>query len=87
MDNRGRMMAVAIARNNNDEFDSSKPVPLFNAIGKAGINIDRDWDVTADGERFLFNVNDAPATESASDLTLIQNWDDELKRLVPREHQ
>jgi hypothetical protein len=56
-------------------------------MGKAGINIDRDWDVTADGERFLFNVNDAPATESASDLTLIQNWDDELKRLVPREHQ
>ena len=43
------------------------------------------WDVTADGERFLFLLSDSVAegTETALQLILIQNWADELKRLVP----
>ena len=59
----------------------SKSDPVINC------GLDRGWDVTADGERFLFILSDSVAegTETALQLILIQNWADELKRLAPRE--
>jgi serine/threonine-protein kinase len=87
-DSQGRMMAVAV-RSDGNEADFSKPKPLFKIGPGDSSGLDRGWDVTADGERFLFVLSDSVAegTETASQLILIQNWADELKRLVPRKPQ
>jgi serine/threonine-protein kinase len=85
-DAKGRMMAVAV-RSDGDEPDFSKPKELFK-VGPADdpLGLDRSWDVDADGERFLFVVSDSAAEETEmGQLILLQNWDDELKRLVRRE--
>jgi hypothetical protein len=82
MDGKGRMMAVAVRRHSNDEFDFSRPELLFDS-GLGADALDRNWDVSADGQRFLFNTE--IGTDSTVELTLVQNWADELKRLVPRE--
>jgi eukaryotic-like serine/threonine-protein kinase len=103
-DGQRRIVAVAVRSAGNDELDFSKPEPLFidprrggdrdrpeRLSDTAGFDIGRDrgWDVTPDGERFLFLVpQSAPAgAERAPGLTWIQNWADELKRLVPRERR
>jgi hypothetical protein len=41
--------------------------------------------VTADGQRFLFikNIADRSAPSGAPGLVVVQNWFEELKRLVP----
>jgi serine/threonine-protein kinase len=78
-----RMMAVAVRSDDNGELDYSRPEPLFE-VRPYGAALDRNWDVTADGERFLVRV-DVAERDSPSELILIQNWADELKRLAPRE--
>jgi eukaryotic-like serine/threonine-protein kinase len=84
-DNQGRMMAVAV-RSDGNEPDFSRPKELFKVAPGGFFGLDRHWDVDANGERFLFVVNDDTAEETGTlQLILIQNWDDELKRLVPRE--
>jgi hypothetical protein len=85
MDDQGRVMAVTIRADGNDGFEFSKPEPLFSFLGTVG-GLDRDFDVSPDGERFLFHS--VPATTPAGssvELVVIQNWVDELRRLVPRE--
>jgi eukaryotic-like serine/threonine-protein kinase len=85
-DSRGRMFARAVRTNgNSDAFDVSKPEPLFDAGPSDDSGLDRGWDVTADGERFLIRVRDSVSKgpEAALELILIQNWGDELNRLVP----
>jgi hypothetical protein len=59
-------------------------VPLF-ALGKSvGAGLDRDFDVTSDGERFLtVTSGTSTASESSVLLVLVHNWVEELKRLVP----
>ena len=90
VDSQGQMMAVAVRSNGNDEFDFSKPASLFK-VGSGGVaGLDRGWDVTADGQRFLrASVPDmvAEGGETAVEIILIQNWTEELKRLVPRQSQ
>ena len=44
---------------------------------------DTNYDVTADGKRFL--MNDSGGATSVQ-LNIVVNWFDELKRLVPREN-
>jgi dipeptidyl aminopeptidase/acylaminoacyl peptidase len=43
----------------------------------------RQYDVTADGQRFLMMKDDVRDTEAASPIIVVQNWFEELKRLVP----
>jgi eukaryotic-like serine/threonine-protein kinase len=83
-DTQGRIMAAAVRVEVADEFEFSKPEPLFTSGTGIGDGRHRGFDVTADGERFLFNEA-RPTTERAVELILIQNWADELRRLVPRE--
>ncbi len=46
-------------------------------------NVIRHYDVTADGQRFLM-IKEDPANDAASaQIIVIQNWFEELKRLVP----
>jgi Tol biopolymer transport system component len=40
-----------------------------------------NWDISRDGKRFLM-VKRGPVTEQTQ-ITVVQNWDQELKRLVP----
>jgi hypothetical protein len=55
-------MAVTVRADGNDGFEFSKPEPLFTFVGTAG-SPDRDFDVPADGERFL--SHSVPATTPA----------------------
>lgn len=88
IDGQGRIMAAAVRSHGLDESDFSRPEPLFTfraGMGD-GFGLDRNFDVTSDGERFLFRVAEgAAASESTAELVLVQNWVQELKRLVPRE--
>jgi hypothetical protein len=43
----------------------------------------RGYDVTPDGQRFLMVRPVDPPPEPASELVLVENWFEELKRLVP----
>jgi eukaryotic-like serine/threonine-protein kinase len=88
MDGRSRIMAAAVRANGVDELDVSRPEPLFTFTGSAGNGFDREFDVTSDGERFLFLVSAGPPTSEARvELVLLQNWVEELIRLVPPERQ
>ena len=95
LDGQGRMVAVAVRSDTSGGFDFSKPEPLFtlrrveqpptpgDRNPAVGPGIDRGWDITADGERFL--VTHAVVEGAATDLELIliQNWLEELKAKVP----
>jgi hypothetical protein len=44
----------------------------------------RNYDVTADGQRFLLVQRDrAPLVEEAIEVQVVLSWFEELKRLVP----
>jgi serine/threonine protein kinase len=85
-DDRGRVMAVTVRSDGNDSFEFSKPESLFSFAAGTVYGLDRGFDVSRDGERFLFQraPTTTPASGSSVELVLIQNWVDELKRLVPR---
>lgn len=84
VDGQGRMVAVAVRSRGNDAIDFSKPEPLFTLRNGLGPGDDRVWDVTSDGKRFLVGVGDevVKGPERAPELILIQNWADELTRIV-----
>ena len=86
-DLQGRMMAVAVRIDDKGEFVHFTPKELFKVSPDCGLGLDRSWDVTADGERFLFRETASVADGKETDLeiVLLQNWTEELKRLVPRE--
>ena len=56
------------------------PEKLFDAPNSV-ISNSRGWDVARDG-RFLLILT--PAVTGSRELVLVQNWTEELKRLVPR---
>jgi hypothetical protein len=43
----------------------------------------RQYDVSADGQRFLMMKNEARETDVAPSINVVQNWFGELRRLVP----
>jgi hypothetical protein len=79
-------MAVTVRVDRADSFEFSKPEPLFTFAAATVYGLDRGFDVSRDGDRFLFRggPTTTPASGSAVELVVIQNWVDELKRLVPR---
>ena len=80
-------MAVTVRADGNDSFEFSKPEPLFTFTADTVYGLDRGFDVSRDGERFLFReaTTTTPASGSSVELVVVQNWADELRRLVPRE--
>jgi len=50
--------------------------------GGAGTTV-RQYDVTGDGQRFLMMKDEPQDTVEAPSINVIQNWTEELKRLVP----
>jgi DNA-binding winged helix-turn-helix (wHTH) protein len=87
VDSQGRMMAVRVRGDNDGELDPSTPEPLFKVPGIFDLGLDRGWDVTANGEQFLFALSDdaGAGRDTAMELILIQNWAKEFQRLAPRE--
>ena len=82
-DSQGRIMAAAV-RGNGNELDFSRAEALFTFASDAGNSLYRRFDGTSDGERFLLLANEgASGSNSSLELILIQNWIEELKRLVP----
>jgi Tol biopolymer transport system component len=85
-DRQGRIMAAAVRTDGADGLTVSRPEPLFASGDRRTDGLDRDFDVTSDGERFLFlSPADAAGIDAAVELVLLQNWREELNRLVPRE--
>ena len=88
-DGQGRTMSVTVQGRGVETVDFSKPQALFTfgvEMVEIRYGLDRGFDVSSDGERFVFfGVPTAQASASSAELVVIQHWVDELKRLVPRD--
>jgi hypothetical protein len=51
--------------------------------GFAGVSGYRSYDVSPDGKRFLVLKNAGSNPETAATIVVVENWHEELKRLVP----
>ncbi len=81
--NGNKMMAVDIQLQ--PTFNAGKPRLLFEISASFLTNPVGAFDVTPDGQRFLMvrlSEQELPATQ----LTVVQNWFEELKRLVPTDN-
>ena len=66
-----KLMAVALATNNGT-LEPGPPKPLFQTRIVRASFVLFQYDVTADGQRFL--INSLPRDDSAAPLTLLTNW-------------
>jgi WD40 repeat protein len=74
------MTMMSATRRAGDDLAFGRPVELFEtALPPAGV----PYSVASDG-RFLMVEDADPPSVSSSQLTLVLNWFDELRRLVPR---
>jgi serine/threonine-protein kinase len=64
-------------------FSASKPRLLFKAPGLGPSGPIRDWDLSLDDQRFLIMKLEEAKSTPVTELVLVQNWFEELKRLVP----
>jgi Tol biopolymer transport system component len=83
----GKMMAVAVkaVAGPKPSFEAGAPVPLFDAhMAHSGVDVNFEYDVTADGKRFLINTIAGPGggagAASAPPLTVVTNWAAGLKK-------
>jgi serine/threonine-protein kinase len=87
-DGQGRVLSVTVRGHDVETVDFSKPEPLFTfggGIAETRYGMDPSFDVSADGERFVFfDVPAAQGSTPSAEMVLIQHWADELRRLVPR---
>lgn len=83
--NGSRLLAVSIDWNRGSP-ELARPKLLFERDSSlaAGNRVQGYWlyDVTSDGQRFV-TVDDSVAPPPPTHFVLVQNWDEELKRLVP----
>jgi len=79
----GKMMAVSVkaVTGSKPSFEAGAPVPLFDAhMVHLGVDVNFEYDVTADGKRFLINTTGGPGGASAPPLTVVTNWIAGLKK-------
>jgi serine/threonine-protein kinase len=73
----GRLVAVPVVEG--PRFSLGVPLFMFQTeIGRFGPN----YDVTPDGQRFVFSAESRRSTDSAARIVIVENWFEELKRLV-----
>ena len=78
----GRLMAVDV-ETTGDEFRAGRAKMLFERRFLQG-SLHRQYDVSPDGERFLMIEDVEPGGSGPRlDVILVDNWFEELKRLVP----
>jgi serine/threonine-protein kinase len=79
--NGDKMMATAVEAK--PTFSAAKPRLLFEGHFEAYINsFDPNYDVSSDGRRFLM-VKASEQESAATQLNVVLNWSDELRRLAP----
>ena len=80
----GKLMAVPVTRavaGPKPAFEAGTPVALFDAhIQPTLLNNATNYDVTADGKRFLITARVGGDTASAPPLTVVVNWNAAAKR-------
>jgi serine/threonine-protein kinase len=64
-------------------FSASKPRLLFKATGLGPGDPIRTWDASLDGQRFLMVKNEEMKSTPVTEMVLVMNWLEELKRLAP----
>ena len=64
-------------------FSASSPRLLFDTKGFLSAAPSRGWDLSLDGQRFLMVKQGDRKPQPVTELILVQNWFEELKRLVP----
>ena len=77
----GKMMAVAVkaVAGVKPSFEPETPQPLFDAdVVAVGFSVVLEYDVTADGKRFLIDTKGGSAP--APPLNVVVNWDTGLKK-------
>src|SRR5262249_14897474 len=79
------LMRVEIPRS--AAFTPGMPQKLFDwpyYRAGTGTNLGRTYDISPDGRRFLVIKRDTPPNQAAQpNLVVVQNWFEELKKLVP----
>jgi Tol biopolymer transport system component len=65
------------------DFSASKPRLLFEKTGFLWGNPINNFDLWPDGQGFIMVRNEEGEPQSATDIIFVQNWFEELKRLVP----
>jgi serine/threonine-protein kinase len=76
-----RLMKVDISID--QKLNSSAPKALFEFPSRLSTIPIRNYDVTPDGERFLVGKSIPRYPAGVTQINLIQNWFEELKRIVP----
>jgi len=64
-------------------FSAGKPRLLFKAQGLGAAGLSRAWDPSLDDQRFLMVKMEERKPQPVTELILVQNWFEDLKRLVP----
>ena len=86
----GSLLGVAVAVEGSASFRAGRPAALVEGRYYAGVGggaaPGRTYDVSPDGQRFLMVKEGAEADQAAAppSIVVVQNWLEELKRLVPR---
>ena len=67
-------------------FSAGNRTVLF--TGRHAISNRRNYDISADGQSFLMikDVEQAEETSARTELIMVLNWFEELKRLVPTDY-
>ena len=78
-----RLMAVPIETE--PTFVPGNPAVVFDE-NYVGYTTGRPYDIDPDGERFLMIKQAGAGEDSATELILVQNWFQDLERLVPTEN-
>jgi serine/threonine protein kinase len=64
-------------------FSAGKPRLLFSIQGYMGMSPIRTWDISPDGRRFLVVRMEERKSRPLTEMVLVQNWLEDVKRLVP----
>jgi hypothetical protein len=64
-------------------LSASKPRLLLDLSGYTLAGPAVGWDISRDGRRFLLVKKGETESLAITEMTLVQNWFEELKRLVP----
>ena len=74
------MMRVAVETE--PTFAPGRPAALFDMRSMASGGLDRNYDLSPDGKRFVM-VDTGESQPSPAQINLVFNWFEELKRRVP----
>ena len=78
--NGNQMIAVDITTE--PTFSAGTPRPLFEGFFQRSAGTLSAYDVTADGQRFVM-IREGGLDSGASQINVVLNWFEELKRRVP----